>query len=134
MLLLTEGDVMKVLDMPSCMEVTEKAFAELSLGTAILPLRINIVTPDGSALYMPACLQGMCALGCKVVTSYVNNPTQHHLPTIMGKVLLQDPRTGDVTCIMDGKYLTAVYEPSNSVGAPDGCSHIPGGFSPCDYT
>ena len=36
-----------------------------------------------------------------------NNPAKN-LPTIFGKVLLQDPETGDVICIMDGGYLTAV--------------------------
>ena len=108
MLLLNQNDVMKVLDMSPCMEVVEKAFAELASGTAVLPLRINLFTQEGLALYMPAYLKEMGALACKVVTSYVNNPAKHHLPTIMGKVLLQDPETGDVICIMDGGYLTAV--------------------------
>jgi len=90
------------------MEVVEKAFAELASGTAVLPLRINLFTQEGLGLYMPAYLKEMGALACKVVTSYVNNPAKHHLPTIMGKVLLQDPETGDVICIMDGGYLTAV--------------------------
>ncbi|MBL7125592.1 MAG: ornithine cyclodeaminase family protein [Dehalococcoidales bacterium] len=108
MLLLNQNDVMKVLDMAQCMEAVEKAFAELASGTAVLPLRINLFTEEGLALYMPAYLKEMGALACKVVTSYVNNPAKHHLPTIMGKVLLQDPETGDVICIMDGGYLTAV--------------------------
>ncbi len=108
MLLLNKNDVMKVLDMSPCMEVVEKAFAELASGTAVLPLRINLFTQEGLALYMPAYLKEMGALACKVVTSYVNNPAKHNLPTIMGKVLLQDPETGDVICIMDGGYLTAV--------------------------
>ena len=108
MLLLNQNDVMKVLDMSPCMEVVEKAFAELASGTAVLPLRINLFTQEGLALYMPAYLKEMGALACKVVTSYVNNPAKHNLPTIMGKVLLQDPETGDVICIMDGGYLTAV--------------------------
>ena len=108
MLLLTRNDVMKVLDMSDCMEVVEKAFAELASGTAVMPLRISITPPDGLALYMPAYLKAMGALACKVVTSYKNNPVKHNLPTIMGKVLLQNPETGDVICIMDGGYLTAV--------------------------
>jgi len=99
---------MKVLDMAECMEVVEKAFAELASGTAVLPLRINLFTQEGLGLYMPAYLKEMGALACKVVTSYVNNPAKHNMPTILGKVLLQDPETGDVICIMDGGYLTAV--------------------------
>jgi ornithine cyclodeaminase/alanine dehydrogenase len=30
------------------------------------------------------------------------------MPVVIGKVLLQDPESGDVICIMDGGYLTAV--------------------------
>ncbi len=108
MLLLNQNDVMKVLDMAECMEVVEKAFVELASGTAVLPLRITLFTQEGLGLYMPAYLKEMGALACKVVTSYVNNPAKHNLPTILGKVLLQDPETGDVICIMDGGYLTAV--------------------------
>jgi ornithine cyclodeaminase/alanine dehydrogenase len=89
-------------------EVVEKAFAEMAGGTAVLPPRINLNTPDGVGLYMPAYLKESDALVCKVVTSYKENPARHNLPTILGKVLLQDPATGDVVCIMDGEYLTAV--------------------------
>lgn len=108
MLLLTMEDVMKVLDMPQCVNVVEKAFAEMASGTAVMPPRINLFTAEGLALYMPAYLEEMGTLGCKVVTSYVNNPAKHNRPTILGKMLLQDPETGDVICIMDGEYLTAV--------------------------
>lgn len=107
-LLLTREDVQKVLNMKDCIEVVENAFAELSNGTAILPLRNNIVAPDGLSLYMPAYLKEMGALACKVVTVYKNNPEKHNLPTTIGKVLLQNPDTGEVICIMDGGFLTAV--------------------------
>lgn len=107
-LILNRKDVMSVLDMKDCMDIVEKAFAELSNGTAVLPLRIGITPPDGLALYMPAYLKEMKALACKVVTVYKNNPSKHNMPTTIGKVLLQDPETGDVICIMDGGYLTAV--------------------------
>jgi alanine dehydrogenase len=107
-LLLTRENVMAVLDMASCMDVVEKAFAELARGTAVLPLRINITPPDGLALYMPAYLKEMGALACKVVTVYKKNPEKFGIPTTIGKVLLQNPATGEVTCIMDGGFLTAV--------------------------
>lgn len=107
-LLLTRDDVMQVLEMADCIQVVEDAFAELSNGTAVMPLRLNIKPPDGLALYMPAYLQKMGALACKVVTVYKDNPTKHNLPTVIGKVLLQNPASGEVICIMDGGYLTAV--------------------------
>jgi alanine dehydrogenase len=107
-LLLKRENVMSVLDMATCMGAVEKAFAELADGTAVLPLRIAITPPDGLALYMPAYLGRMGALACKVVTVYKKNPDRHNLPTTIGKVLLQNPETGEVICIMDGGYLTAV--------------------------
>jgi alanine dehydrogenase len=107
-LLLTRNDVINVLQMADCMVVVEKAFAELAAGTAVLPLRLSITPTDGLALYMPAYLKQMGALACKVVTVYKNNPKKFNLPTTIGKVLLQNPETGEVVCIMDGGYLTAV--------------------------
>jgi ornithine cyclodeaminase/alanine dehydrogenase len=94
--------------MKDCMDAVERAFAELANGTAVLPLRANIKPPDGLSLYMPAYLQEMKALACKVVTIYKDNPSRFNLPVVIGKVLLQDPESGDVICIMDGGYLTAV--------------------------
>ena len=107
-LMLSRDDVASVLKMSDCVDVVEKAFTELANGTAVLPLRIPITPPDGLSLYMPAYLKEIGALACKVVTVYKNNPTKHGLPTVIGKVLVQDPETGDVVCIMDGGYLTAV--------------------------
>jgi ornithine cyclodeaminase/alanine dehydrogenase len=107
-LILTRSDVMKVLTMKDCMDAVEKAFAELSGGTAVLPLRTAIRPQDGLSLYMPAFLKESGALACKVVTVYKDNPVKHNLPTTIGKVLLQNPETGEVICIMDGGYLTAV--------------------------
>ncbi|MGB9696116.1 MAG: ornithine cyclodeaminase family protein [Ignavibacteria bacterium] len=107
-LVLTKEEVMKVLNMADCIKAVEKAFIELAKGSAILPLRTTIKTEDGISLYMPAYLKESQALACKVVTVYKNNPSKFHLPTTIGKVLLQDPATGEVICIMDGSYLTAV--------------------------
>jgi ornithine cyclodeaminase/alanine dehydrogenase len=107
-LLLARDDVARVLGMPDCIDAVERAFGELTAGTAELPLRIGIRPPGGISLYMPAYLKGLGALACKVVTVYKDNPTKHGIPTTIGKVLLQDPETGDVTCIMDGGYLTAM--------------------------
>lgn len=107
-LILTKEEVMKVLNMADCINAVEKAFAELAKGSAILPLRTTIRTEEGVSLYMPAYLKQSQALACKVVTVYKNNPSKFHLPTTIGKVLLQNPLTGEVICIMDGSYLTAV--------------------------
>ena len=107
-LILNRKDVMSILTMSDCIESVETAFAELDNGTAVMPLRINIKPPGGLSLYMPAYLKETGALACKVVTAYKNNPEKFSLPTVMGTVLLQNPKTGEVISIMDGGYLTAV--------------------------
>ncbi len=107
-LLLNREEVASVLRMNDCIEEVEKAFGELDEGTAVLPLRINIENADGISLYMPAYLQRQAALTCKVVSVYKKNPQRFDLPTTMGTVLLQNPESGEVLCIMDGGYLTAV--------------------------
>jgi len=107
-LILTRQDVMKVLNMKDCINVVEQAFLESNKGTAVLPLRTAITPTDGISLYMPAYLKKMGALACKVVTVYKDNPVKQNLPTTIGKVLLQNPESGEVICIMDGGYLTAV--------------------------
>ena len=107
-LILTRQDVMKVLNMKDCINVVEQAFLESNKGTAVLPLRTAIAPDDGISLYMPAFLKKMSALACKVVTVYKDNPAKQNLPTTIGKVLLQNPESGEVICIMDGGYLTAV--------------------------
>ncbi len=107
-LILNRQDVMSVLTMKDCMTVVEQAFLEMVSGTADLPLRTAIKPQDGLSLYMPAYLRQSNALACKIVTVYKNNPSGFQLPTTIGTVLLQDPETGKVICIMDGGYLTAV--------------------------
>ncbi|MFC1726026.1 ornithine cyclodeaminase family protein [candidate division KSB1 bacterium] len=109
MTLILNGDNVKtVLNMKDCMEIVEKAFVEQTNGTAVMPLRTNIKPPDGLSLYMPAYLKNMGALAVKVVTAFKDNPKKFNIPTVLGKVLLQNDKTGDVICIMDGAYLTAV--------------------------
>ena len=110
-LILNRNEVISVLQMFDCINIVEQAFAELSNGTAVLPLRIGIKPPDGLSLYMPAYLKGMGALACKVVSVYKNNPAKYNMPTTIGKVLLQNAETGDVVCIMDGGYSTCPLHP-----------------------
>ncbi|MEN8224628.1 MAG: ornithine cyclodeaminase family protein [Bacteroidota bacterium] len=107
-LILNRDEVATVLNMKDCIDIVEAAFAELANGTSDMPMRSNIKPPGGLSLYMPAYLKEMKALACKVVTVYKDNPEKHDLPTTIGKVLLQDPESGDVICVMDGGFLTAM--------------------------
>jgi ornithine cyclodeaminase/alanine dehydrogenase len=108
--LLSKNDVMKVLTMNDTINILEKAFADLSNGNAVLPQRTPIATPNhnGLALFMPAYLKGIGALGAKVVTVYKDNIPKYNLPTIMGTIILLDEKTGAPVALMDGGYLTAM--------------------------
>lgn len=108
--LLSRSDVMKVLDMADTLDILEAAFADLSNGAAVMPQRTPITSPDygGLALFMPAYLKGMGALGAKVVTVYKENPAKYNLATVLGTIILLDEKTGATIAIMDGGYLTAM--------------------------
>lgn len=109
-LILSRKDVESVLTMREAIEAVEKAFGEYADGTVSMPLRPTIRVPkqSGSVLFMPAYLEGMNALGIKVVSVYANNPSQFSLPTTLGVVLLNDPKSGELLAFMDGAFLTAM--------------------------
>lgn len=108
--LLSKDDVKKVLTMEDTIDILEKAFADLSNDKAVMPQRTPITVPDhaGLALFMPAYLKGLGAIGTKVVTVYKNNLPNYNLPTILGTITLLDEKTGAPLAIMDGGYLTAM--------------------------
>ena len=108
--LLSRSDVMQVLDMESTISILEKAFHDFATGNADMPQRTPIRAPEyaGLALFMPAYLKGMGALGAKIVTVYPNNPSKYELPTVLGTLLLLDEKTGAPIAIMDAGYLTAM--------------------------
>lgn len=108
--ILSREDVIKVLDMDATIDILETAFGDLSNGGAVMPQRTPITAPDhgGLALFMPAYLKGIGALGAKVVTVYKENPSKYGMATVLGTIILLDEKTGAPVAIMDGGYLTAM--------------------------
>jgi len=108
--LLSKNDVMKVLTMNDTINILEKAFEDLSRDNAIMPQRtpISAAEHSGLALFMPAYLKGIGALGAKIVTVYKENLPKYNLPTVLGTISLLDEKTGNPLAIMDGGYLTAM--------------------------
>mgnify|MGYP003586923544 CR=1 FL=1 len=108
--LLSKANVAEVLTMEGAISILESAFADFAAGKVAMPVRtpIKVAEHSGLALFMPAYISGLGALGAKVVTVYKENPAKHKLPNVMGTILLLDPETGAPICIMDGGYLTAV--------------------------
>jgi alanine dehydrogenase len=114
-LLLTRQDVEQVLTMKEAIEAVEGGFRQLALGKVTMPQRVAIRLPEhrGLHLAMPASIASggegeEGALAVKIVTVYPDNPAKHNLPTTIGTMLLNDPRTGALLAIMDAGFLTAM--------------------------
>lgn len=120
MLVLTRSQVRELVSMADAIELMKTAFAELSAGRTVSPLRTVIPLPDreGDALFMPAYVPAMDALGLKSVNVFRRN-LERGLPVIHAIVSLVDPETGQPTALMDGTYLTALRTGAVSGAAAD---------------
>jgi ornithine cyclodeaminase/alanine dehydrogenase-like protein (mu-crystallin family) len=109
MLILTREDVRRAAAMPEIMDAVAGAFAQLSSGQAVVPLRPHIAIPEreATALVMPAYLRGDEKLGVKLLTLFPHNPA-HGLPAIAAFVALFDTANGQSLALMDGGLLTAL--------------------------
>jgi len=107
--LLTRKDIQSFLTMKTCMDAVESAFADLASGNAIMPQRTPI-KPEGKggiALFMPAYIPKLGALGAKVVSVYTGN-SKLGIPVTLGTYILLDDSTGFPIAIMEGGFLTAM--------------------------
>jgi ornithine cyclodeaminase len=120
MLVLNRGEVRELVPMPEAIALMKTAFAELSAGRTVSPLRtvVSLADREGDTLFMPAYVPAMAALGLKTVSVFRQNP-QRGLPVIHAIVGLVDPETGQPLAIMDGTYLTALRTGAVSGAAAD---------------
>jgi alanine dehydrogenase len=120
MLVLTRSQIRELVPMPEAIALMKLAFAELSAGRTVSPLRtvISLADREGDALFMPAYVPAMDALGLKTVSVFRRNP-ERGLPVIHAIVGLVDPETGQPLAIMDGTYLTALRTGAVSGAAAD---------------
>lgn len=105
---LNEKDLDLVASLEDVIDSVEEAFRQYALGTVAMPLRSSIRLPKhkGSMECMPAYIEGLNALGVKIVGGWRDNPSKHNLPFIYGNVLLIDPQTGVLLAIMNGSWVT----------------------------
>ncbi|HLF75078.1 MAG TPA: hypothetical protein VI524_12070 [Anaerolineales bacterium] len=111
MLILTAEDIRKALPMNEAIEAMKNAYASLSEGTAVVPLRTRLPIPDGDALslFMPAYVHARDtqALAIKAVSLFPANPGRG-LAYIQAAVLVFDPQTGQAMALLEGSSLTAI--------------------------
>jgi ornithine cyclodeaminase/alanine dehydrogenase-like protein (mu-crystallin family) len=122
MLLLNAEEVRKALPMNEAIEAMKTAYASLSSGTAVVPLRTRLDIPNSEALslFMPSFVhsQDGDALAVKVVSLFPTNPTRG-LAYIQAAVLVFDPRTGQAIALLEGSSLTAIRTGAASGAAID---------------
>jgi ornithine cyclodeaminase len=97
--------------MNEAIEAMKNAYASLSNGTAVVPLRTHLAIPNSEALslFMPAFVSSQegDALAIKVVSLFPTNPTRG-LAYIQAAVLVFDPETGRAIALLEGSSLTAI--------------------------
>src|SRR4051812_39246755 len=105
--LLGEKDVRAVLSMDDLIAAMETALEQFSGGSVRQPLRTVVEVGNGHAFYgvMPAYMTRPAALGTKLVSVYHSNAARG-LPSHLATIVLQDPETGALLAVMDGRYIT----------------------------
>lgn len=109
MLLLTDNEVKRIVNMKEAIGVVEKAFNYYSNNKAVVPNRtqIKMSKKKSIALYMPGYSESMNSLGLKIVTVFPNN-LDLGLKTINALVILNSLETGKPTALIEANYLTAL--------------------------
>ena len=122
MLILDAGAVAAALPMAPLIAAMKTAYAAVSNGTAVAPLRTRLPLADrgASALFMPAYVpgEGEESLAVKAVTLFPTNPIRG-LPLIHAAVLVMDPETGEMQALLEGSSLTALRTGAGAGAATD---------------
>ncbi|HXJ82260.1 MAG TPA: ornithine cyclodeaminase family protein [Candidatus Methylomirabilis sp.] len=105
-LILSDGEVRRLLSFPDCIDQQAVAFREFSAGRVCFAPRVRTeISPDRSSSVMPGYVPGVEALGCKVLARCLPN-RERGLPTLLGTLVLLDPETGAPLAFMSATYLT----------------------------
>jgi alanine dehydrogenase len=106
-LVITGAEVLQVLDMDLALTAAREAFRAYGEGRANMPPKVYLTLPLGDfrAMYGEIFLPAAHVCGLKWVNVHPGNPLRG-LPTVMAKVVLNDPDTGLEWADLDGTYLT----------------------------
>ncbi len=96
-----------VLTMPDLISAMEGAVVAYSAGQVTQPVRTVLeVGPDRAYFgLMPAALDGLSAVGAKLVTVWPRNH-ERGLPSHLATIVLLDHETGAIAALLDGRYIT----------------------------
>ena len=116
--ILTAVDVAKALPMVEAIAGMKRAYAALSGGEAVMPLRGRLEMAAGMTLLMPAYLPDDEALAVKVVSVFPDNAAQGQT-AVSALVLALDPHTGHPLALLNGEALTAIRTGAGAGAATD---------------
>jgi alanine dehydrogenase len=106
-LVLTRSDVAALLDLDSCIEAVELAFARHAAGETLPPGVLGLHAPGGGFHVKTAGLHaGRGYAAVKANANFPANPSRRGLPTIQGAVLLFDLESGVLLAVMDSIEIT----------------------------
>jgi len=100
-LVLSQGDVRRLLDVDELIDALANAFVDVSAGRASVPPRVAALVPEkGLLAAMPGYAAGV--LETKLVSVFPD-----HEPSHQALIAVFDPETGTPAAMMDGTYITA---------------------------
>lgn len=104
MLYLSRDDISQLVVFEEMIATIENAMEIYNKKQFIQPDRIGINTAESETyLYMPCFTEKI--KGTKILTLSIEN-YKYNLPAIQGVMLLNDPRTGQINCMLDGASIT----------------------------
>ena len=104
MIALGREEVASLLDPSALVDAVATALADLSAGSASVPLRIAAFTPLGLLGAMVGYVPSLDVLAAKLVAVFPQNTA---MPTHQALVAVFDPRSGAPVAILDGEEITA---------------------------
>ena len=126
MLILSETNVRKALQMKDCLQANRHALISVAQGTSIIPTRLGIPFGDNDnenattasaqdwTLFKPAATtQHPLLMGCKIISIRSQNPAAN-LPLVPASIFHMDAATGIVTAVLEGTFLTAARTAAGS--------------------
>ena len=106
-LVLNSETMKKVFSMKDAIESVKLAASSYTNKKANIPLRtnLNIKKYNGDSLYMYGYVEDLDALGVKLVSVYPDNK-KYGISSCPATMILENAKTGEVSSLMDGTYLT----------------------------
>jgi ornithine cyclodeaminase/alanine dehydrogenase-like protein (mu-crystallin family) len=100
MLFLNENDIRQAITMKEVVDGIDQAYQIYEANRYKAPVRTQVTDGDDTLVLMPCITED--SIGTKLVTIFPNNVEK----TIHGLVLLNNRKTGQIECLLDGSFLT----------------------------